>query len=512
MRTADVEAAFLRGIECPRGLYMEQPTRGLPGVEPGVLLEIKEGIFGFATSPRQWWSEISNALLDMQMIVNDGARLKFVQSRLDPCWFLLRDEHGSLVGQLVTHVDDINLAVDPRYEEAVQNSVSDRFGLDEWEEQLFTRCRDHSIQSDSNEELRVCQQEFTERRLDELPSWRGGSGDRKATAAEAADNQSAVGALSWLANQTRPDLATITAMCQKRQNDPCVDDLKLAGRAIREAKQSADLGLTYRGIDFDQSVLLFFHDAALANVTSEGGVIWYDKSAIDEGRVPITDVFSQLGNIIVAAHRDVVAGKAVPVNILDWRTHTSKRVVRSTFAAETMSCAEGLEAAIAIRALLVEATEDRPDLQHISPNTLPVVAMTDAKSLFDALHKEGGLRVPSEKRLIIDLSAIKQMLIEVTATDEVDTCEALTVPLRWVPTELQLADGMTKIMRHELLKSIMRGQHLQLPLLDNRQRWKDRFGSKTSGGANDNAIGESVASVEHTHANTPQNQERVEPL
>ena len=95
--------------------------------------------------------------------------------------------------------------------------------------------------------------------------------------------------------------------------------------------------------------------------------------------------------------------------------------------------------------------------------------MTDCKSLYDALHKEGGLRVPSEKRLIIDLAAIKQILE--TFEDAQDICQSMTAPMRWVPTELQLADEMTKICTTQLVRAVMESGMLQLPLVDSRQRW-----------------------------------------
>ena len=47
---------------------------------------------------------------------------------------------------------------------------------------------------------------------------------------------SAVGGLPWLAGQTRPDLAAMVAFSQKRQGSPQVEDLELASKAVREAR------------------------------------------------------------------------------------------------------------------------------------------------------------------------------------------------------------------------------------------------------------------------------------
>ena len=62
--------------------------------------------------------------------------------------------------------------------------------------------------------------------------------------------------------------------------------------------------------------------------------------------------------------------------------------------------------------------------------------MTDCKSLFDHLHREGVPRVPSDKRLAIDLAALRQAF----SREAIDA----RIPLYWLPTDFQLADILTK--------------------------------------------------------------------
>ena len=100
---------------------------------------------------------------------------------------------------------------------------------------------------------------------------------------------------------------------------------------------------------------------------------------------------------------------------------------------------------------------------------LPIVALTDCKSVYDALNKEGGLRIPSEKRLILDLAAIKEIMNELERPG--DACEAFRGPLRWIPTELMLADGMTKVMKNDAIRKLLQEGTLELPLLDSREKW-----------------------------------------
>ena len=47
LAAGDIEAAFLNGVVSKRNLYFEPPKRGLPGVEPGSLIEIVKVFLDF---------------------------------------------------------------------------------------------------------------------------------------------------------------------------------------------------------------------------------------------------------------------------------------------------------------------------------------------------------------------------------------------------------------------------------------------------------------------------------
>ena len=51
-----------------------------------------------------------------------------------------------------------------------------------------------------------------------------------------------------------------------------------------------------------------------------------------------------------------------------------------------------------------------------------------------------------------------------------ETLDSFRVPLRWLPTELQLSDSLTKIMKDEVLIDFMDTGCLELPLVSN---WTD---------------------------------------
>ena len=55
-----MSCAFLQGkpreVEGP--LFFEPPSRGLPGIDEGAVIEIVKGVFELPASPPRWWKEL----------------------------------------------------------------------------------------------------------------------------------------------------------------------------------------------------------------------------------------------------------------------------------------------------------------------------------------------------------------------------------------------------------------------------------------------------------------------
>ena len=136
LAAGDVQAAFLNGNEARRNLYFSQPPRGLPGVEPGALIEVGKSVFGLSTSLRLWWEKLSSDLKKIDIKIN-GEVLKLVQHELDVCYFLLRDSDGNLYGALITHVDDLLIAADAEVLGAMKQSLSSIFPIADWDMNEF---------------------------------------------------------------------------------------------------------------------------------------------------------------------------------------------------------------------------------------------------------------------------------------------------------------------------------------------------------------------------------------
>ena len=164
--------------------------------------------------------------------------------------------------------------------------------------------------------------------------------------------------------------------------------------------------------------------------------------------------------------------------MIDWKSKASHRVCRFTFAGETMACSEALEGALFLRGLYISfVTGARvPDSQGGAHFDLHLV--TDCRSLYDHIHREGIPRAPSEKRLAIDLAGLRQALMKEAEyqwrrengehfhpTPE----RPVRPPLHWLPTHEQLADLLTKRLKADEWWSRIENGWLSLPLKTNAQ-------------------------------------------
>lgn len=201
----------------------------------------------------------------------------------------------------------------------------------------------------------------------------------------------------WLV-KTRPDVSFDVlhfSMCINQS--PEVRHLIEANKMVKKIK-SDQFKLIYPKMNVNQELrLVVFTDASHAN---------------------LPDGASSAG-----AHIILLVGENNDCCILNWSSNKIKRVAKSTTAAESLALSDGLDDALYLSELLAELL--RKDVKKITIN-----AKIDNKNLHSLIYST---KVISEKRLRIDIAAIKEMLIR----KEISTVE-------WIPTERQLTDCLTK--------------------------------------------------------------------
>ena len=450
----DVTAAFLCGEELTRELYLRQPRSGLGDLHPEQLLRIRKPIFGLVDSPAAWWGKFRKSLTSTRIHGQGGRSWTISNCSLDHCIFVvqeeIQDENGSKSlrtpeAYIGVHVDDVLQIGDDELCRLIKEKLSEQFPIREWESGSFDYVGSYVDIKENM--IIVSQASYTATRLFEVEIQKGQDDEEIANEVQKHDNMSLIGALSWLASQSRPDLQVGVSMCQQRQRDPTIADIKFTNLLAQRAYEHQKEGIRIYPIDLERAVLLCYHDAGWANVPQNQEDPYYSLTPEenDAGRITTgpqsrcgarakranSSVCSQLGGLFLLSDKNILHGKKENVSVMDWRSGACDRVCRSTFAAETMACATAIETGIFISRFLETLLSGK---LARSTSRLQLRFLSDCRSLYDHLIRDGVPRVPSCKRLAIDLAAIRDDLSEVGK-------------IAWVPTGAQMSDHLTKPLK-----------------------------------------------------------------
>ena len=274
-----------------------------------------KGVFGLSTSPRLWWDKLAQSLLEVRVETARGT-LHLVQHSLDKCLFLVIDKDNQLFGLLATHVDDSSYA---RPQGSGTSTLGDLPDIDAWEEAStgLEYCG-VTVKQEKNQ-VTLSQEHYVNTRLQTVDIPKGVLPEDPADEVAKMDNQSTIGALSWLASQTRPDIQVGVSMAQRKQRSPTYYNIKATNHVVRMAQKEKEEKLVYDKLgNWNDLVIIVYHDAAWANV--------------DYAETKDTGIYSQLGYVAVIARREVLLGKKPGQGIVaTWKSHACQRVCRSTF-------------------------------------------------------------------------------------------------------------------------------------------------------------------------------------
>ena len=431
---ADITGAFLQGDQSlarrKEPLFIRQPREGLPGLLPGQLLLVVRGIFGLANSPRLFWRFLRDTLVKMG----------FVQSSLDKALFTYYVD-SELVLAIGAHVDDLVCAGCPRRADKILEKVRATFDFGDWhdsrqEEKLVYGGKEIQVQPDGS--VTLSQESFIRAlTLTPVPKWRTLMKDASLTPAEVTELKSGGGCLHWLVGQTRPDLAAGTSLSMG--GDPTVTNLLQINRLLKEATRTKDWRLRFSPIDLTKAKIVAFSDASWANAD---------------------DLKSQARYLVFITGPMVYTTEGDVANLVEWKSHRIRRRCRSTLAAETMALDAAADASLFTRELLAEIMiESYQPTQSgkLDPSIFPTSMATDCRSLYDLVVKDGPLSSTQEKRLTLDIAALRE------AAEELEpSAENMKEIYKWVPTQVQRADHLTKLKPHHELRDLLDQNHLAM--------------------------------------------------
>lgn len=448
----DVKTAFLRGSEEGHRLLGLEPTPELRQrlkLQPDEVLRLLKGAYGRVDAPYLWFMELRKALLS----------LNFAQAPFDPCVFILPNpKDGTPEGIIGVHVDD-GLCGGSRYFQEQLAKLEKKFPFGSKKQNSFT-FTGLKLHQNADWSITVDQTQYVK---DIMPITvdrvRRTQSESPITDSERQSLRALIGSLSYAAINTRPDLGSRLSWLQSSINKAVVSTLLEANKVLHEAKTFADTSIRVQAIPLKDIRFVAFSDASFASSKNPD---------------------SHQGMIIMAAHRDIGENKSSPISPLVWHSKKIQRVAVSTLSAEAMALAGSVDILSWVRLywswindLNIQWKDTDKTLLQLPPafSALPPqeddnvvsdqsfshenqkllkqlpkeasgILTTDCKSLYDLISRTAP---PScqEFRTQLQAKLIKEHL---------DT----GIKIRWVPSQAQMADSLTKIMDNTILRTCLK--------------------------------------------------------
>ena len=433
--TADISTAFLQGLPQERKLWVRLPAECLRllGASEDTRMLLVKPVYGQLDAPRRWYLEAVRRLRSL------GLR----QHLLDPCTFLIYEtDHedpyqpgfprpsvlGSdrLCGMICLHVDDMLGAGDPNspvYQDVI-NRLQQIFSFREWKDGENLEYCGANIEKKPDGTLRLHHAEYL-KKVKPMTLARHLGPESELSNQEVTALRGLLGALQWPAVQSSPHLQASTSIYSGSVSRGLVKTAQEANRLLKFAKDNADVGLTYSPLDLGDVRIVTAFDASF-------------------GCRP--DGSSQGGFVVMLAPRKILETEEGDYHILDWRSLKLPRIARSSLAAEAQAAAcasDATEFACRYFEHLKSPTVPLRDLLKMKSSLEPVL-ITDAKALFDSYHRESIVSSVTDRRISLEIRVVKEQMVSLGGT------------LRWVSSERQLADGLTKDSARQLMADRLR--------------------------------------------------------
>jgi len=431
----DVVAAFLNGdleeevfIEIPDGMALffeehpEENTIGFDACKDQVLLVLRS-LYGLKQAPRQWQKALKRVLLS----------LGFIQLKSDNAVFINYKQR--LV--LCTYVDDM-LILGPNSDQIRQfkSEFAKQFEIkDLGDANYFLGVR--IVRNRPEGTIILMQDAFAQRILEakgrqnlkpaKTPLAQGSlvhAVPREDTASpdERFKYQSITGSELYLMSQTRPDLAFTLSILSRFCHNPSQGNFLLCDHSLRYLSGTTTYGLVLGGANICPEPEWDNDNFTIAGSASKSKHlpvnIWTDS---DWKGDKVTGK-STHSYVVQLGHKN---------NIVSWRSKRTSRVMLSSTEAEYYALGKGAQAALWFRGLLTELRI--PAVFTLKGDNQGSIKLARNPEF----HQRTG-HIPLEEHFL---------------RDEI---EAGRIAVEWVPTEEQLADGLTKLLPPASHKEMVR--------------------------------------------------------
>ena len=454
IKCLDVTNAYFQGEEIDRVLLLSQPKGGLPGMEPDEHMLARAPIYGSVDGGRRFWKKLRRT------VKRKGLR----ENRICRALYSYTDKNGVVQMLLTSHVDDLLWACDPSCDWIVKELI-DEFKCGTVESGSFKYCGKEIVQ-DEDFTIHVSCADTT-RAIKKIPiAPRRRPGD-PLTDSDKTQLKSVAGSLAWVSRQCRPDLAYRVSKIQTASNKGTVADLRQANKSIEYAQDTYQRGLVFKSgvLDWETPgglVQVVVTDASHANEEEE---------MLVNGMVSIEGHRSQGARMVFLASADIWDGNRGFVHPIAWASNVVRRVCRSTIQAEAYTLQSGVEDGDVIHAAVTDlfGKLDLKKWQAASAAFMRQLWLTDCKSLEETLQNPKCAK-HSDKRLSIEIASLRQDLWRQKGQETGDPFEEdykpkdvdLTDKVRWIDTDVMVADPLTKVMEPVKLVHVLETNELDV--------------------------------------------------
>ncbi len=445
----DIKTAFLRGQEqSTRTLGMEPPEelRKKMKLNQSEIVQLLKGAYGRVDAPYLWYVELKRAL----------ENLGFKASPFDPCTFVLVDDKTKrTIGMIGVHVDDGLCCGNSIFQQKLKELERQfPFGSRKSREFTFTGLK---IVQQPDFSIWVNQSQYVK---DIMPisvsSKRRQECEDVITEEERQSLRAVIGSLQYAAINTRPDLCSRLGWLQSQINKAKVETLLEANRTLHEAKAHSEVTVKIKHIPIDDLRFVAFSDASFASERNPD---------------------SHQGMIIMACHSKIGSNQASPISPMIWHSKKIQKVAVSTLSAEAMALAGAVDSLSWIRLYWAWLTDTRCEWQQADRTLLKLPPAFTALPPIEGTEEESGSaepvrdilkRLPKDKPSVLTTDC--KSLYDLISRTAPPSCQEFRtqlqaklikehlqngIQIRWVPSQAQIADALTKRMDNYVIRECM---------------------------------------------------------
>ena len=261
----DFTQAFHSGDAIERLLYATPPREGIPGVAPCQLLKLEKVCYGLTDGPLAWYNHLKKFLT---------SQLQYQQSLADPCIYY-KHRASPLTGKpvlsgiIAVATDDLLHGGDEEHQKAMDQIKAKyklgkfQYGSGKFTGKMFVQQEDSSIT--------VNQENYIQEKLFEINLEKQRKKKRYTFCddKEITQLRASVGALAWLAKESRPDLAGRVALLQQVFPNPRIKDIIEANSITQEARKHPSGGIKIMPIPPENLRIGVATDASWSNARSQ---------------------------------------------------------------------------------------------------------------------------------------------------------------------------------------------------------------------------------------------------